>query len=228
MLTIICGEDTTASRKYYIQLLEEFSQKAYFIDKIQPNQIEEVTKSAGNDGMLFNDKKMYAVQNLTSFTARKKSKDFESVLKTLIDSKSVEVLDWEEKSAREIKLKATQIKEFKASKNIFQLQEACYPKNLQNYIKLLRSVSEDQEEGFIFTMLSRHIRTLLLAKSNQLPSTVPPWMRGKFQSQADKWSLEALTGLYESLAKLDTSIKTSSNLYGIKGSLELLACYYMA
>jgi hypothetical protein len=178
--------------------------------------------------MLFNEKKVYFMQNLTTYTARKKSKEFEATMQSLIANKEVEVIDWEEKPARDIKIKTPQIKEFKLSQSIFQLQEALYPKNLTNYIKLLRTVSKNQEESFIFTMISRHIRTLLLTKSGALPSTVPFWMKKKFEGQADRWTMENLVSFYEGLAKLDSSIKTSSNLYGIAGSLELLSCYFLS
>jgi hypothetical protein len=227
MLTIICGEDTVASRAYFITLQEEYQKKGYFLDKIQPNQIEEVAHSQTDGGMLFFEKRVYVVQNLTSYTARKKSKEFEATMQSLIANKQLEIIDWEEKSGREIKLKASQVKEFKPSASIFQLQEACYPQNLQSFVKQLNAVADTQEEGFIFTMLARHTRTLLLAKTNQLPSTVPFWMKKKFQDQADKWTLEGLTGFYEGLAKLDLSTKTNHNIYGIKGSLELLGCYFL-
>ncbi len=148
-------------------------------------------------------------------------------MKKLIDDKSTTIIDWEEKSGREIKLKPSEIKEFKLSNTVFQLQEACYPGNLKTFIKSLNTVSETQDEGFIFTMLSRHIRTLLLTKTDQLPTSVPFWMKKKFLDQTNRWSLEGLLGFYEGIARLDSSIKTSNNLYGIKGSLELLSCYYL-
>lgn len=227
MLTIICGEDTTASREHFTSLQTEFKSKGYFIERIEPNQIEEIAKSLGNELMLFSEKRLYTVQGLTSYTARKKGKEFETVMKTLIDNKAVEVIDWEEKSGREIKLKASSIKEFKPSQTIFQLQEACYPGNLKSFIKLLNLVAGTQEEGFIFTMLARHTRTLLLSKTGQLPDSVPFWMKKKFQDQAGKWTLEGLQGFYEGIAKLDVSIKSTGNIYGIKGSLELLGCYFL-
>ncbi|MEO6508473.1 MAG: hypothetical protein ABIO02_00815 [Patescibacteria group bacterium] len=228
MLTIICGEDTIASRTYFINLQSEYQKKGFYIEKILPNQIEEVIKMNGNEGMLFNGEKLYSVQGLTTYTARKKSKEFEGVIKKLIEDKEITVLDWEEKSAREIKLKATDVKEFKPSQTVFQLQESLYPKNLKQFLITLNMLAETQEEGFIFTMLARHSRTLLLTKTNQLPSTVPPWMKQKLKAQADRWTVEGLSGFYEGIAKLDTSIKTSTNLYGIKGSLELLGCYFLA
>ena len=227
MLTIICGEDTVQSRAHFIKLQQEYKAKGYYVEKINPNQIEEIAFSKGNDGMLFNDQKMYTVQNLSSFTARKRSKEFEGVMKSVIDSPLIELLDWEEKSAREIKIKAPKIIEFKPPETIFQLQESCYPGNQKQFIFFLRTLAETQEEGFIFTMLTRHIRTVFLAKTKQLPSTVPFWMKQKFESQANKWSNNSLSGFYEGLAKIDVSLKTSNNIYGIKGSIELLSCYYL-
>ncbi len=227
MLTIICGEDSISSRSYFISLQTDYKQKGYQIISIPANQIEQVIKSSGNELMLFTDKQVYAVEHLTTYTTRKKSKDFEILLRSLIDDKDIEVIDWESKGAREIKIKTPNVKEFKLSQSVFQLQEACFPGKLKLFLTLLNKLSESQEEGFIFVMLCRHIRTLILARTQQLPPSVPFWMKKKLNDQAIKWSLELLLGFYEGLARIDSSTKTSSNIYGVKRSIELLTCYFL-
>jgi hypothetical protein len=228
MLKIICGEDSVASRKRYTDLIQEYIKKGYYIAYAQPNQIEEIGKNMGGETMLFNEKKVYFMQNLTSFTARKKDKAFTAVLQGVISNPSLEVIDWEDgKGSRDIKIKTPDIEEYKPSQTIFQFLDLCYPGNLIPFVASLNEVLKTQEEGFVYTMLHRHIRTLVLAATRQLPASVPVWMKKKHESQAQKWNTELLVGFYDGLARIDSGLKTNANIYGIKKSIELLAVYFL-
>jgi hypothetical protein len=227
MLTIICGEDTTASRNYLVQLQADYKKKGYFVQQILPSQIEDIMKEGGGELTLFNEQKIYFVSNLTTFIGLKKNKEFLSEFQKFTENKSVEVIDWEEKTARDIKIQGATVKEFKASESIFQLLDTCYPTNIKTFLNSLEKVSETQEEGFIYTMLHRHIRTLILTQSDALPSSVPFWMKKKLQSQTVKWKPDNLVSFYEALTKIDSTLKTGTNLYGIKKNLQILSCYFL-
>lgn len=228
MLTIVCGEDSPASRKYYQELKDEFKTKQYEVQNISPkNIIEQITKS-DQTMSLFSTKIIFFTENLNSFFSKGSDKSI-GELEELAKSKDIEIFDWEEdKSTRELKIaKLGKIKEFKPLKNIFQLLDSVYPGNKNNFIKLLGGLSEGLDEAFIFIMISRHVRALVLAKNKHFSSKVQPWQKSKLYNQAQLWTQDKLNGFYEGLFRIEQSVKTSSNAYGIKKSLDILAVHFL-
>lgn len=227
MLITICGEDTAASRKYLQQLKEDYRKKEYAVFTVKPTELEEAYKNDLQSSTLFNTNKVFFVDNLSSSIGRK-SDTFKKIIEKINADKDVTVINWEGKSAWELKSKAYgSLKEFKPASTIFELLDACYPGNLRSFITKLNTVSEYQDEIFIFTLLHRQVRSLILASENIFPPTVAPWQRGKLASLAKQWQKEKLLSFYEGLYKIDLSLKTSNNVYGVKKSLELLSCYYL-
>lgn len=240
MLTIICGEDTVKSREYFSSLKNSFSEKGYQIQTLQSSQIENINLCIEQNQSLFFDKQVFFVENLESriirSRGRKSSKPKKNALKTLEEiltdiskSKNIELFDWEDgKQMREIKLKEVAIiKEFKLSTSIFKLQDACYPGNKTYFIQILSNISSFQDEQFIFIMLSRFTRSLILAQDNLFGKTVQSWQQYKLKKQALLWSKTQLLAWYEGLFRIDLTTKSASNPFGIKKSLEILACHYL-
>ncbi|PIY72022.1 hypothetical protein COY87_03150 [Candidatus Roizmanbacteria bacterium CG_4_10_14_0_8_um_filter_33_9] len=240
MLTIICGEDTIKSREYYTSLKNSYIQKGYQIQSVQPSQIEEIQLWIGESQNLFFDKHVFFVENLESRIIRsrgKKSikpkknntKTIEDIVIDLTNNKTIDLIDWEEgKQAREIKLKnLVEIKEFKLTTSIFKLQDALYPSNLTNFIQILNSVASYQDAQFIFLMLARFTRSLILAQDNLFTKTTQQWQQYKLKKQAFLWSKTKLIGWYEGMFRIDLTMKTGSNPFGIIKSLEILACHYL-
>lgn len=237
MLTIICGEDIVASRDYLSQIKGEFKKKGDEVAHLSPQEVPDILKWQGDNLNLFSTKLIFVTEHLEALIIRKRGKKStkKAMVKTLEDivleiaaRKDIELIDWEEKAGREIKLKeAAKVKEFKPSKSIFKLLEACIPGNLKAFVETLSTIAESQDETFIFIMLYRHIRTLLLAHEGVFANTVQSWQRHNLTSQAKLWSQNKLSDFYEGLYRIETSTKSSSNAYGIKKSLEILACYYL-
>jgi hypothetical protein len=234
MLTIICGEDTVASRNYYQKLTKTYFDKGYYLQTITYQEIPDILKGLSEINTLFNDKKIFLTENLDrNFRPlRKNAKTLDTLqqaIKLIDSSKEIELIDWEDgKSTWELKLKNLgQIKEFKQDDNIFKFQESCYPGNrLQFYRSLIQMVAFN-EDGFIFIMLVRYIRQLILAQASALPTNIPPWQRGKLYNQAKLWNREHLIKFYQGLQRIDFNIKTGSNPQTIKDSLDILACYFL-
>ncbi len=229
MLTVICGEDITASRQYFSSLKEQYEKKNFELRNIVPSDLEEIYKNSEGVISLFGQQNAYYVDKLSTFISRKKKSTFEAMFKELVANKDIHIIDWEEKSAYEltsIKKHASDFKEFKPEKSIFQLMDTCYPNNLKGFLKSVDTVHQTQDDTFIFAMLCKHVRTLILAKENAL-GNMPPWQKKNVLTQAKMWNMDKLIGFYEGLAKIDMSLKTSGTPFTVKKSLDILSCYYL-
>lgn len=232
MLRIICGEDTTASRNYFVNLKTEFSNKNYLTKDILPQEVFDLSPQSSDNLGLFHTKTAFFTINLDKyikkFSRSEKGKEILEKIQTFSESKDLVLVDWEDSvSLYNLKLKKTGIvKEFKPSGNIFKLLDSCYPGNLVNFLNQLNQLVETSDAQFIFIMLSRHIRALILASSNILTG-LAPWQKSKLISQVGKWSKKNLLSFYEGLYKIDVSLKTGGSYRGVKESLDILSCFYL-
>jgi DNA polymerase III delta subunit len=229
MLTVVCGEDNVASRNYFLSLKNECGRKNYEARNIIPAEIEEIRKWLADSPSLFLQRRVYFVENLNKKISRKGNPQLIKTLEELIKDKNLEIVDWEDSiPSRFLKFpKGAIIKEFRPSQNIFKLLDSCYPGNLIKFLNLLETLPSDVEDTFIFIMLVRHLKNLILVKNNTSPPKMQSWQVGRLKSQTKWWSMDKLLGFYDGCYRIDVSVKTSKNPYTIKRSLELMACYYL-
>lgn len=233
VITIFCGEDTVAARTVFTQTIEKYKSNQSEIISLQPSSILDIHKGLADNLSLFSSQKVFCVENLEKYSFKKSTKAKKDTvyeaLVALSADKSVILLDFEDgKQARQLKLKdLAKVHESKPTTSIFKLLEECFPGNKIPFVKSLSTVCESQEEMFVFVMLFRQIRQLMLAAYDVLPSKLPPWQKYKVLGQAKKWDKQALTDFYSGLIKIEINSKTSSNPYGIRKSLEILACHYL-
>lgn len=233
MITIFCGEDTVAARTAYTQAIEKLKTNDTEVIYLQPSSILEINKSLAESVNLFSSQKIFCMENLEKYSFKKSTKAkkdlvYEALL-SISTNKSITLLDFEDgKQGRQLKLKdLAKVYESKPSTSIFALLDNCFPGNKQIFIKSLQEVCETQEEMFVFVMLFRHVRQLVLALYDGPSVKLPPWQKYKILGQAKKWEKQMLTNFYSGLIKIEISSKTSSNPYGIRKSLEILACHYL-
>lgn len=228
MLTIICGEDTRASRKHFQSIKEQYVANGFEIVNLSGVQYEMLREQMTESASLFQPKRAFFSEGLVKSLKLKRSKEMLSKIDTLVHDKHITWFDWETYSAREItNPKTAKIQEFKVAASIFNLLDECYPGNMKHFITQMNVLLDTEEDGFIYAMLCKHIRGLILAKTNSLPGNTSPWARKKMTTQAALWPYEKLVSFYEGLARLDVSIKTSNNPHGIKKSIDILACYLL-
>ncbi|MFA6081753.1 MAG: hypothetical protein WC741_05125 [Patescibacteria group bacterium] len=229
MLTIICGEDSITSRNYFTDQQRSLKEKDFEIVNVDYHQVLELDETGDSESSLFALKRAYFTQSLNKKVFKKISDRNEKKIMALISSKEIQVFDWEEEtSSRDLKsIKGTIIKEFKPDKNIFKLLDACYPGNLKIFIDTLNTLSESTEDIFIFIMLARHMRNILITKTGEKIPKLMSWQIGKLANQAKYWELKNLINFYQGLHRIDVNSKTNGTPFSVKKSLDILACYYL-
>lgn len=229
MLTVICGEDSSASRDYFFNLKKQLQNKDYEIYDVPAIQINEVLAWMSESNPLFSSAIAFFTQNLNKTLSKKANLKQTKIVEKIIKEKDVEVYDWEEDlPGRYLKISAgVKVKEFKPSQTIFKLLDACYPGNLKIFIDILHSLNVKTDDFFTFVMLQRHIRNLWLIKLNQPKAGLQSWQLARLKNQASRWKTENLTNFYDGLNKIDTFLKTSRLPYSLSHALDILAAYYL-
>ena len=230
MLTIICGEDSISSRNYFLDQQKIFTEKGYEIVNIDYNQVLELDESEASSNSLFSQKRIYFTSSLNKKVFKKLSAKTERKIKEIILSKEIQLFDWEEEiTSRNLKsIKEIIVKEFKPSQNIFKLLDSCYPGNLKTFVNSLNILSESTEDIFIFIMLARHMRNILITKLGERLPKLMSWQIAKLSNQAKYWKMENLINFYQGLHRIDVNSKTNGTPYSVKEALEILACYYLS
>ena len=230
MLTIICGEDSITSRNYFVDQQKLLKEKDFEIVNVDYHQVLELDETGSSESSLFTTKRAYFTNSLNKKVFKKISERNEKKIKGLIASKEIQIFDWEEEtSSRDLKsIKGIIIKEFKPSQNIFKLLDSCYPGNLKQFITILKTISESTEDIFIFIMLARHMRNILITKLGERLPKLMSWQIAKLSNQAKYWKQENLINFYQGLHRIDVNSKTNRTPYSIKESLDILACYYLS
>jgi DNA polymerase III delta subunit len=229
MLTIVCGEDSISSFNYYSSLKQSYLEKEYEITNISSADLDNITSWMGESQSLFASKQVFFTQNVNKKLSKKLNLKINKVIEDLIKNKKIELFSWEEEtSLRFLKFpKGAVIKEFKPSESIFKLQDSLFPGNLKGFLELLFRLEKSVDENFIFIMLIRHLRNLILVKTNQSDTKLQKWQIYKLKNQAAKWDADNLINFYNSLYKIEVNQKTSTNPYSVKKSIDILACYYL-
>ena len=229
MLTVVCGEDNVTSRESYIQLKREYGMKNYEIRNLSISDLPEIPQWMGESRSLFGLSQVFFCENIGKKASKRSNPKLYELLEVLASSPDVIVVDWEDSlSKRELKFPPTaQIKEFKPPRSIFQLLDSCYPTNYKTFLSILYSLPEKTDGTFVFIMLSRHVRNLLLVSTGSIPSTNQKWQVWKLRSQAKHWDTEKLCRFYEGLHRIDVMQKTGNNPYNLMKSLDILAAYFL-
>lgn len=228
MIQIICGEDIINSRNYFYELKKKYLSKRFEVTEISPMQITDIVKWLSESMSLFYEKRIYFSQQINKYIGKTNKSDFLDILSRISNLEHILLIDWEDTSSRFLKIKNIgQIKEFKPSTSIFKLLDICYPGNQKVFLQNLNMLLQTENENFIFVMIHRYIKNILLAKINNLPTNMSPWQKQKLIYQAKRWSTDLLLKFYQALYKIEISNKTGTNPYGVKNSLDILSCYFL-
>jgi len=228
MLTIICGENTIEAYNFFLEKKKEFIDKKYEVLEIDSSAIEELIRWQSKNLSLFASKKVFFTRDLNK-KINKRNERFLKIINQLVADKKIEIFDFEEAvEKRALKIqKNILIEEFKLPVSIFNFLDSVYPDNLRTVMKNLYLLSKSTAMELIFFMLNKRIRQLLMIKLNQKIKNLQLWQLKKLSYQAKFWPKERLIQFYQTLFQLEIKIKTSSNPFDLKKSLELLLVYFI-
>ena len=227
MITIICGEDISSSRLFFAGEIANFKSKGFEVKSITSEELKYL-ESGYAYKTLFGSTTIYISENTHKSYARNK-KALNTLLNTLSKNKDLVILIWEDSiSKRDLGITAdVRFKEFRPDKNIFKLIESCYPTNLKSFIYTLNEIRTKTNDFFVFIMLSRHIKKLILYQHGIMPPNLQTWQKIKLEYQQKYWKQELILDFYDKLITLDSLIKTGKTPFKVFDYLETLSVYYL-
>jgi len=227
MITVICGEDNIASRNYFHSLKQSFQKKDILVKELLAAEVFDIDKWMSSSLGLFNDKIVFFSEDLNKKVSKRNPSQYEKITK-IAEDKNIELIVWESCMSRDIKIKTIAlVKEFKPSKNIFKLLDCLIPGNKKSFLIILGELLNKDNEFFIFQMIVKHIKTLILTKEGVSQPKLQSWQLAKLKQQTGLWKMENLILFYQSLYKIEVGLKTSTSPFSVGKSLSLLACYFL-
>lgn len=227
MITIICGEDTASSRAYYRVKQEEYAKKGIEVRTIDAGDIATINTWLGESPGLFFEKHIFFSEGLNK-KIRRDSKTLISEIKKLSDSGQVEIIIWEPVSARTLKIgKFGTVKEFKPKESVFKLLDLIKPGGASSFLPQLNLLCVSYDPSFVFAMISRHVRLLIVVKTGVRSSSLPSWQYAKLAQQAAVWKTENIIAFYEGLHRIDVGQKTGGAAFSVKDALDILAIHFL-
>ncbi len=224
MLTIILGEDTAKSRKYWLEKKELVNKEGNKVVMLSIDNLKDILYNPQPTSLFFK-KNIYFSENLLSKYLKKEPK---LILQLETFFKERELFMWEKVARWELKvlkkIKTAKIVEFKPSKTIFNLLDLLSPAKMRLFIKALSEFEGD--ENFIFKMVIRRVRDLIIAKEGGRLK-VQQWQLVRFQSQARLWDKDKLIKYYKNLFKIEKSVRVAETPLSLRESLELLSSYFI-
>ena len=227
MVTLIHGDDNENSRKKLNELLNQ-SKDSEIVrlngGKITLTDIIVACESTP----LIGEKRTLVIENLLSGKISSLKEEILNYLKN--SSLTLSLLIWEKKTVTKTVIKKyfPETKEylFQIPQLLFKFLDQLGSTDSANQIRSFHNLLPNQEASFIYAMMLRQIRNLIIAKdlgTKGFPQT-SGWQAQKLISQARKYSLNDLISLYRQLLSIDYKIK--SGITPLK--LEQLIDIYLA
>lgn len=240
MITLIHGDDITASHNYYLTERQKASEKK-IVDGNSITITDLMQVFSGNG--LFGDQESIFIEDLVS--KRKSSKVIEELTGFIISQTDANVTLWESKqlTPKQIALfKKADINEFKTPTVVFAFLDSIRPRNTQQMIKLYHEILEREDAMYVLVMLIRQVRILIALQqqaANRLQTTdqsadrvdsspkaisevmrMAPWQKGKLEKQAKMFGQEQLLDFHAKLFELENGQKTGGLASPLNGAID--------
>jgi len=224
MIHVICGEDSVASRDYFVNLKKNYYQKNYLVIELKEDDFYQLTETEIFSSLFYQNKIFFA-ENLHQAIS-KNQKLMDKINQLFMDKNNLYI--WENKSKYELKnFTRLKIIEFKLEKNVFILLDNFFPGNKKNFFQLFHQLVNEKKESLFFYLLAKRVRQLLIIKSGVKPESIQSWQLKKLKYQAEKWSMDSLIRLYQSFFNIEQDIKSSQTPYSLTQLLDILICYFL-
>jgi len=213
MLTVFCGDQTVASRDALISAKQAYLKSGREIKPIDASDVPELIKSGGSDAHdLFTGSPVYETVGLVSVFKRKYARKAKEELRTLATNSSIELLDWESKSAYDMGLdkeKGGWIKESKSSESTFTLLPTLSPGNGTRFLQKVSSLSKSQPIEVTFAMIGRHVRLMIALSAGSTPRD-NPYLVNLARSCLRGWDADRLIKFHYQLQRIEANVKTGT------------------
>lgn len=221
---VFSGEDIVSSRKAFLEHLEGLKRDGFEVEMVNGKDLTlELLELLSLPISLFGEKKALTIENLFTGT---KSKEKDKIIEKIVSLLDCYLVIWENKDfskAEQLKYPKNFIfKNFKLPASLFIFLDHLLPNNSVSNLKYLTIALETVETNFLFLMLIRQIRLLILAEDPNDLLKLAPWQKSKLQKQVNSFKAEQLTEIYTKLLKIDYNQKTSSTPFALEHELELL------
>lgn len=218
---IFSGDDIVSSRDAYIQQIESFKKQNYDVETVPVKDITlEVLENILGSCDLFGNNRCLATEK---FFSGKPSELKDRLIEKILSFEGATFIDWEEKEISKTQAeefgKSLILKNFKLPSFLFKFLNSISPENKKENVLLLKKVLENLESGFVFSMIVRQVRLLILISGGECQS-MAPWQKRNLENQSKHFSKEKLISLYKELLEIDYRQKTSSSPFGLNSELE--------
>ncbi|MCL5970676.1 MAG: hypothetical protein M1450_04215 [Patescibacteria group bacterium] len=224
MITIVHGDDTAASRKYFNDL--KTSDSVLFDgDKVTLTDIVQILEGGG----LFSDNKKVFIDDF--FSKRKAGKEFDDIISCIKNnSKENDIFFWEGKEISKKIISSfvnANTKLFKLPQQLFAFLDGIKPENPKN-ITLFHEALKTSDTEMIFFMLIRQFRLLLAISdsgaSGQIDEVkrLAPWQITKLKKQSILFTKEQLINIYKKLYEIDLGQKTGTLHKTLEQAIDIL------
>lgn len=221
-ISVYCGEDIILSRKDFLESLDQLQKQGSRVVRLLGKELtmENIENFLGNTN-LFGETNVLAVEN---FLSNQKSKEKEKLIKKMLSFSNATVIFWEEKEfskTEQLKYPGFAFQTYKLPPLVFKFLDGLLPSDYEGNLQRFYQAILSSDENFIFLMLVRQIRLLILIAGDQLTS-LAPWQAGKIKKQSGFFNEKKLLEIYNNLLEIDFHQKTSSSAFDLKSELELL------
>lgn len=229
MITIIHGDDISASRNYFQELKQNEKNPVLFEGtKITVTDLTQNIEGSG----LFDSANTIFIEDLLTKTKKTSGETKEIINFIIKKSKGHNFVLWESKEILKRDLfffKNVIIKTFKPPKNIFLFLDNLKPNNSKNLLNLFHQALEAGiKEELILFMSQRQFR-LLLALSEQGDSEfidklvlLAPWQKAKLERQAKLFTVSDLIKIYKRLYEIEIAQKTGTLPLSLTQTIDFL------
>ncbi|MEX2007853.1 MAG: hypothetical protein WD992_03710 [Candidatus Levyibacteriota bacterium] len=211
MITIIHGDDTGSSRKFF---MDKKGKSALPVIKGEDLALLDIKQKIGA-GLFEKPEAIFVEGFIVNSKPGKRLDEVSEYLKK--HSKDIDIYFWERKELSKKQLSqfgtAVTVETFKIPKNTFGFLDGLRPGNGRRNVELFHSALAGSSDELLFFMLVRQFRLLLAVSSNSPIGEVKrlaPWQKSKLLSQVRLFTPEQLRKIYKNLYEIDLGQKTGS------------------
>ncbi len=213
MIYILHGENLSAIRSFILKLQVDnnvASKKEFPVEDTTPAQFTDAIFAQdlfGGVSMVILDVTKAGRMNVDGFVGTL-TKVPEELIVVIFAGKDLSKANAFIKNAIKLKAKTIPFKQLSQA-NVFKLVDSVFSGNRPASYKELRDMLVAEEEPiYIFTMLTYGLRNILYAKFDSPAfNKLPPFVKSKVKSQAQRFNTEQVVGLYEKFYEMDRDVK---------------------